>query len=95
VVKNRTFEINLAYELEYKKFTPIKSYTTYCIMKGMERGKFYHYRQVNEIQKRKVILTPDPDTVFQKEIKNIDNRIRVVILPEGRTTLPKEKLYKF
>lgn len=57
------------------------------------RGKFYHYRQVKEIQKRKVILTPDPDTALKKELEKSGSDIRIVVLPEAKTTLPKEKLY--
>jgi len=57
------------------------------------RGKFYHYRQVNEVQKRKIILTPDPGAAIQKEIERMGSDIRIIVLPEARTTLPKEKLY--
>ena len=56
------------------------------------RGEFYRRRRIQEIQKRQVLLTPDPNTTLQSVLSQTDSDIRLVILPEGKTTLPKEKL---
>jgi len=57
------------------------------------RGKFYNYRQIQEVQKRKVILAPDPNAALQDVLAETGTDIWLVVLPEARTTLPKEKLY--
>jgi nickel-dependent lactate racemase len=58
------------------------------------RGKFYNYRQIKEIQKREVVLTPDPNAALQDVLAEVGTDIWLVVLPEARTTLPKEKLYR-
>lgn len=58
------------------------------------RGKFYHYRKVQEVQKRKVILTPNPGAALQNVVEQAGSDIWLVVLPEAKTTLPKERLYR-
>jgi nickel-dependent lactate racemase len=58
------------------------------------RGKFYNYRQIQEIQKRKVVLTPNPNAALQNVLAEMGTDIWLVVLPEARTTLPKEELYR-
>ena len=57
------------------------------------RGKFYSYRKIQEIQKREIILTPDPNAVLQNVLARTGPDIWLVALPEAKTTLPKAKLY--
>ncbi len=58
------------------------------------RGKFYNYRQIQEIQKRRVVLTPDLNAALQDVLAEMGADVWLVVLPEARTTLPKEKLYR-
>jgi nickel-dependent lactate racemase len=58
------------------------------------RGEFYRRRRIQEIQKRQVILTPEPNTALQNALSQSGSDIRLVILPEGKMTMPKEKLYQ-
>ena len=59
------------------------------------RGHFYRRRALQEILKRRVILTDDPTKALAHALAGMNTAdIRVVVLPEARTTLPKEKLYR-
>jgi len=58
------------------------------------RGEFYRRRKINEIRKRHVILTPDPNSALQGIITRKGRDISITIMPECRTTLAKEKLYE-
>ncbi len=53
------------------------------------RGKFYTHRSIKEIQKRKVILTPDPNAALQDVLTQTGPDVWLVVLPEARTTVPK------
>ena len=48
---------------------------------------------IQEVQKRKIILTPDLSAALQNVLAETGTDIWLVVLPEARTTLPKEKLY--
>jgi len=59
------------------------------------RGDYYRRRALHEICKRQVILTPDPDTALQEVLSQLNSPdTLVVVLPEARTTLPKEQLHR-
>ena len=59
------------------------------------RGDFYRRRALQEITRRRVILTNDPTKALADTLASMDTTgIRVIVLPEARTTLPKEKLYR-
>ncbi|HUW33516.1 MAG TPA: lactate racemase domain-containing protein [Planctomycetota bacterium] len=61
-------------------------------IKGV-RGDFYRRRALQEITRRRVVLTDDPSRALADTLAGMDTTgIRVIVLPEGRTTLPKEKL---
>jgi len=58
------------------------------------RGKFYTHRKIQDVQKRKVILTPDPGSALQNVLTQTGLDVRLVVLPEARTTMPKERFYR-
>jgi len=59
------------------------------------RGEFYRRRGMREIQKRRVALTLEPSDVLRRELACLDKgSARVIVLPEARTTLAKEKLFR-
>ncbi len=60
------------------------------------RGEFYRRRALHEISKRRVILTPDLQEALQQALaEGASGNGRVTILPEARTTLPKEQLHQY
>lgn len=60
------------------------------------RGEFYRRRKHEAVCKRRVVLTPDPDAALQEALSRFDGReAQVTILPEGRTTMPKQRLFEY
>ncbi|MEK7395596.1 MAG: lactate racemase domain-containing protein [Candidatus Poribacteria bacterium] len=58
------------------------------------RGEFYRRRTIYEIKRREVILTADPNPAIQNVIAKKGSDIKVIVLLECKTTMPKERLYK-
>ena len=58
------------------------------------RGEFYRRRTIYEIRKHEVILTADPNLAIQNVIAKKGLNISIIVLPECKTTLPKEKFYR-
>ena len=59
------------------------------------RGDYYRRRALGEIARRQVVLTPDPDAALRDALARADPADTfVTILPEARTTLPKETLFR-
>jgi len=56
-------------------------------IKGV-RGKFYRRRALQEVCKRRVVLTDDPSKALAEALAGKDSTsVRVTVLPEGRMTL--------
>lgn len=61
----------------------------------MLRDEFLRRRRIEEIGKRRVIVTPDPDRAVRAALSATGStEVRIIVLPEAATTLAKEKLYR-
>jgi hypothetical protein len=58
------------------------------------RGEFYRRRWLMEAEQRRMAFTPDPQAALDRVLAQAPDDVpNVLILPEGRTTLPKISLY--
>jgi len=57
------------------------------------RGEFYRRRKVGEILARNAVLTPDPNTALRDALGRFGPDARVIVVPEGTATLPKQTLF--
>jgi len=59
------------------------------------RSEHYRRRRLGEIRKREVVLTPDPNAALERTLAGRDRRrVLLTVLPEGKRTFPKERLYR-
>jgi nickel-dependent lactate racemase len=57
------------------------------------RSEYYHRRNLQILRERKLALTPNPQAALEKALAQVGSKdIRVLVIPEGKQTLPKTKL---
>lgn len=80
--------------LHEKRNWPMDERAIQWRMKSL-RGEYYRRRRIRETALRNVILARDPDPVVREVTSKADrSRLRVIVLPELATTLPKEQLFR-
>lgn len=58
------------------------------------RHEYYRRRNLETLRERHIAITPDPQAALEKALAQLGSRdIRVLVIPEGKQTLPKEKLF--
>ena len=58
------------------------------------RGEFYRRRWLMAAESLNVIFSEDPQAALTEVLARADKRIRLLVLPDGRSTLPKVTLHK-
>jgi nickel-dependent lactate racemase len=58
------------------------------------RGEFYRRRKAGEVRSRNPVLAPDVQAALDRALGTLGKDARVMFLPEGRLTLPKQRLFK-
>ena len=60
------------------------------------RGEYYRRRKLADIARRSVVLTGDPGAALRRALGRVGAADPLVtVLPEGRTTLAKKRLYRY
>jgi len=56
------------------------------------RHEYYGRRNLATLRERQLALTPDPQGAVEKALAQVRAKARVLVIPEGKQTLPKRKL---
>ena len=90
----RNLALSELLRLHERRDWPLSRRETQTRLKAI-RGEFYRRRMLLAAAKRRVRFTPEPQHVLDEAIASFkEGKPHVVLLPEGRTTLPKIDLYR-
>ena len=58
------------------------------------RGEFYRRRWLMAAERRRIVFTDDPQAALDQAVRGHADKPAVLVLPEGRSTLPKVRLHE-
>ncbi len=88
-----TLSLSEVLRLHERRRWPLDERTVQWRIKSA-RGEFYRRRKLAAVLQRNVVLTPDIGGALASAVSDDGDEVRVVVIPEGSTTLPKASLFR-